>query len=76
MLNTSRVSELSYIVEYSGPSLHGDTLEDSENSKQNVVKLGNSIIRADPGIGAVVAGWTLTCPTRELELGGVHRLVF
>lgn len=60
--------QLSYIVEYSGPSLHGYTLEDSENSKQDVVKLSNSIIRANPGIGAIVVGRTLTCATWELKL--------
>lgn len=61
--------ELSYIVEYSGPSLHGDTLEDSENSKQDVVKLSYAIIRANPGIGAIVLGRTPTCATWELKLG-------
>lgn len=66
---------VSYIVQYSGPSLHGDTLEDSENSKQDVVKLSNAIIRANPSITAVVAGRTLTHATRELQLRGVHCLV-
>ncbi len=68
--------ELSYIVENSGPSLHGDALEDSENSKQDVVKLSDAVIRADPRVAAVVIGRTLTHTTRELCLRGVHCLIF
>ena len=65
-----------YIVEYSGPSLHGDALEDSENSKQDVVKLGDAVIRANPSMVAGVFGRTLTNAAWELKLGRVHRLVF
>ena len=65
----------SYIVEYSGPSLHGDALEDSENGEQDVVKLSDAVIRADPPIAAVVASGTLTHATRELHLRGVNCLI-
>lgn len=37
-----------YQVEQFGPALHGDTLEDGENGEQDVVKLGNSIVRPQP----------------------------
>ena len=37
-----------HIVEHSCPSLHGDALEDSEHSEQDVVKLGDAVIGADP----------------------------
>ncbi len=70
------VCELSHIVEYSGPSLHSDALEDSENSKQDVVKLSDAVIGADPSIAAGITGRTPTHATRELQLRGVHCLVF
>lgn len=66
---------VSYVIEHGGPSFHGDALEDSKHSKQDVVELSDAVIRADPGIAAVVAGRTLTHAARELQLRGVHRLV-
>lgn len=69
------VCKLSYIIEYSGPSFHGDALEDSEDGKQDVVKLSDAVVRANPRVAAVVVGRTLTHATRELQLGGVYRLV-
>lgn len=70
------MDRLTYKVEHVCPSLHGDALEDSENSKQDVVKLSDAVIRANPSIAAVVVGRTLTHATRELQLRGVHGLVF
>lgn len=64
-----------YIVENSGPSLHGDALEDGKDCKQDVVKLGDAIIRSDPGFCAGIFGWTLTNATRELVLRRVDRLI-
>lgn len=69
------VDGLTHEVEHVGPSLHGDALEDSENSEQDVVKLSDAVIRADPPIAAVVAGGTLTHSTRELHLRGVNCLI-
>lgn len=65
-----------YIVEHSGPSLHGDALEDSENSKQDVVKLRDAIIGAYPHVAAGVFGRTLAHTTWELIFRRIHRLVF
>lgn len=59
---------LSYVIEHGCPSFHGDALEDSEHGKQDVVELSDAVVRADPGIAAVVAGRTLTHATRELQL--------
>lgn len=69
------VCVMPYIVEYSGPSLHSDALEDSENSKQDVVKLSDAVIGANP-IVAGVFGRTISHATRELQLRGVQCLVF
>lgn len=69
------VCVMPYIVEYSGPSLHSDALEDSENSKQDVVKLSDAVIGANR-IVAGVFGRTLSHATRELQLRGVQCLVF
>lgn len=39
---------LTYKVEHVCPSLHGDALEDREDSKQDVVKLGDAIVWSKP----------------------------
>lgn len=41
-------SEGTYIVEDVHPSLHGDALENSENSKEDVVKVGDAEVGSDP----------------------------
>lgn len=69
------VCVFAYIIENSGPSLHGDALEDGENSKQDVVKLSDSIVWTDPGVTAHVAGGTLANTTGELQLRWVHCLI-
>lgn len=66
---------LSYVIEHGCPAFHGDALEDSEHSKQDVVELSDAVIRADPGVAAVVAGRTLTHTARELQFRGVHCLI-
>lgn len=48
-----------HIIENSRPSLHGDTLEDREHSKQDVVKLRDAVVGPDPGVVAIVTLWTL-----------------
>lgn len=59
-----------YIVEQFSPALHGDTLEDGENSKQDVVKLGDSIVWSQPVLSTHGAVWTQPwrrlCPTWKL----------
>lgn len=65
-----------YIVKDGGPSLHCDALEDGENSKQDVVKLSDAVVRTDPSVAAQVAGGTLANATGELQLRRVHRLIF
>ena len=57
---------VTHIVEHGGPALHGDALEDGEDSKQDVVKLGDAIVGADPGFTAGVLVRALPHPTREL----------
>lgn len=47
-----------YIVEQVGPALHGDTLEDGENSKQDVVELGDAIVWSLPVFSTRGAIWT------------------
>lgn len=37
-----------YIVEQVRPALHGDTLEDGEDSKQDVVKLCDAVVWSQP----------------------------
>lgn len=37
-----------YPVEQFSPALHGDTLEDSEDGEQDVVKLSDAIVRPQP----------------------------
>ena len=65
-----------HIIENSGPSLHGDALEDGENSKQDVVKLSDAVVRTDPGVTARVAGGTLAHATGELQFRRDHCLIF
>lgn len=53
-----------HIVEDVHPSLHGDALENGENSKEDVVKVGDTVAGSDPVLltgGAVAAGpgWRL-----------------
>lgn len=59
-----------YIVEQFSPALHGDTLEDGEDSKQDVVKLGDSIVWSQPVLSAHGAVRTQPrrkfCPTWKL----------
>lgn len=57
---------MTHVVEHGGPALHGDALEDSEHSKQDVVKLGDAVVGADPGVMAGVLVRALPYPTREL----------
>lgn len=47
-----------YPVEQFSPALHGDTLEDGENSKQDVVELGDAIVRSQPVRSTHGAVWT------------------
>lgn len=47
-----------YIVEQVGPALHGDTLEDGENSEQYVVELGDAIVWSKPILSTRGALWT------------------
>lgn len=76
VLECASVGSPPYIVEYGGPSLHGDALEDGEDSKQDVVELSDAVVWADPGIAAVIISRTLTHSAGELQHRGVHRLVF
>lgn len=55
---TECVIRSTYIVEQFSPALHGDTLEDGENSKQDVVKLGDSIVWSLPVLSTHGAVWT------------------
>ncbi len=61
-----------YPVENVGPALHGDALEDGENSKQDVVKLGDAIVWSQPVLSTHGAFWTQPwrrlCPTWKLFL--------
>ena len=48
-----------YVVEDVHPSLHSDALENSENSKEDVVKFGDAIVGSNPAVltgGAVSTG--------------------
>ncbi|KAL0590505.1 Tigger transposable element-derived protein 1 [Plecturocebus cupreus] len=60
--NCSRQSQLStstHIVQHGGPPFHGDALEDSQHSKEDVIKLGDSIIGADPVLAFITSGAAL-----------------
>lgn len=57
-----------HIIENSCPSLHGNTLEDSEHGEQDVIELCDSVIGPDPGVVAVVLLWTLPHSTRKRQL--------
>lgn len=37
-----------YVVEQVSPALHGDTLEDGEDGKQDVVKLCDAVVGSQP----------------------------
>ena len=39
-------------IENGGPALHGDTLEDGEHGKDNVVEAGDPLVRALPVLQA------------------------
>lgn len=65
-----------YIIENGCPSLHGNALEDGENSKQDVVELSDAIIGPDPGVIAVVSLRTLPHSACERQLGRVNSLIF
>lgn len=65
-----------HIIENGGPSLHGNTLEDGEYSKQDVVKLRDAVIGSDPGVVAVVPLWTLPHSTGKRQLWRVNSLIF
>lgn len=47
-----------YIVEQICPTLHGDTLENGENRKQDVVKLGDAVVWSQPVTSTNGALWT------------------
>lgn len=49
---------LTYIVEQVSPALHGDTLENGENSKQDVVKLGDAVVWSQPVLSTNGVLWT------------------
>lgn len=49
-----------YPVEQFSPALHGDTLEDGEDGEQDVVKLGDAIVRPQPV--ALARAVFRTCP--------------
>lgn len=53
-----------YPVEQFSPALHGDTLEDGENSKQDVVELGDAVVRSEPAASTHRA--VRTQPGRQL----------
>lgn len=60
---------MTHIVKYGGPAFHGDALEYSEQGKQDVVKLGDPVVGADPGeIATGVTGRALPEATGELHL--------
>lgn len=50
----AELSGCAYVVEDSRPSLHGDALENGEHGKQDVVKLCDAVVGADPGVVALV----------------------
>lgn len=64
-----------YIIENSCPSLHGNALEDGENSKQDVVELGDTVVGADPGVVAVILLWTLPHAACKRQLWWVNSLI-
>lgn len=45
---SATTDEGTYIVEDVHPSLHGDALENSENSEEDVVKVGDAEVGSDP----------------------------
>lgn len=57
-------------VKQLSPALHGDTLEDGEDRKQDVVKLGDSVVWSQPVLPTRGAIRTQPCrgrfSTREL----------
>lgn len=48
-----------HIVQHGGPPFHGDTLEDSQHSKKDVIKLGDPIVGADPVPAFIPSGAAL-----------------
>lgn len=52
-----------HVVEDVGPPLHGDALEDGENSKEDIVKVGDAVVGPLPVLPA--GGPTLTLPGRR-----------
>lgn len=61
-----------YIVEEISPAFHGDALENSEHSEQDVVELSDAVVGPFPvrltfgPVGAGAGG--LLCPTRSWRL--------
>lgn len=64
-----------HIIENGRPSLHGNTLEDGEHSKQNVVELRDAVVGPDPGVVAVVHLWTFPHSAGERQLWRVNSLI-
>lgn len=48
-----------HIIQHCSPSLHGNTLEDSQYSKEDVVKLSDPIVGTDPVSALVTCGTSL-----------------
>lgn len=68
LLSQQNCTFCAHIIENSCPSFHGNTLEDGEHSKQNVVELRDAVIGPDPGVVAVIALWTLPHSAGERQL--------
>lgn len=64
-----------HVIKNGRPSLHGNTLEDGEHSKQDVVELRDAVIGPDPGVVAVVPLRTLPHSTCKRQLGRVNSLI-
>ena len=73
--DSAGANSAAHVVEDSRPSLHGDALEDGEHGKQDVVKLRDAVVGADPGISAFILVWTFPHSARKRQLWGVHSLV-
>lgn len=64
-----------HIIENGRPSLHGNTLEDREHSKQDVVKLRDAVVGPDPGVVAIVTLGTLPHSAGKRQLWRVNSLI-
>lgn len=60
--------QVTYIVEDCGPALHSDALEDSQQSKQDVIELRDPVVRTDPGLIAFIVLGTAFVSAGEVQL--------